>query len=494
MKKLTLLCLASMLCSALASGQAPALSDFKTEPVTVTTGYSLKFHSTILNEDRTINISLPEGYEKSTKKYPVLYMLDAQWNFNHTAQNLGWLSNSDIKSIPQTIVVGIVTGGDRREHDLTPTPGTSKKGGGADSLYRFIKEELVPFVEKNYRTYNYRLLGGVSYGGLFVMNAFVKDPLYFNGYLSLSPSMWWDNNIMLNKTQELLAKTPDFPTRLYLTMANEGLSMGVDSLDALLKKYAPKNFAWKFDKHPDEVHNTIHFKGIWDGIKFLLADWHYPFIDFGTKEKPFVVPSAMGSIAAAPKTVKLPATALASCSGLYQDSFGRLLSLTKADNTLQLSCEQLPPLSLYPEAPNRFFLPANAALEELHLKNALIRFEFPKNDSLVVTTNGKIECSAKKLTHAPLVTLSDEALQQFVGSYTTSTSKNNFRIAKKEQTLILFIDTTPFTLYTMSANKLFVFVNGMGLELEFLKDALTNTTKITVTKDGKVMMEAKKTN
>jgi len=128
------------------------------------------------------------------------------------------------------------------------------------------------------------------------------------------------------------------------------------------------------------------------------------------------------------------------------------------------------------------------------LKNALIRFEFPKNDSLVITTNGKIECSAKKLTHAPLVTLSDEALQQFVGSYTTSTSKNNFRIAKKEQTLILFIDTTPFTLYTMSANKLFVFVNGMGLELEFLKDALTNTTKITVTKDGKVMMEAKKTN
>ncbi|MDP4203520.1 MAG: alpha/beta hydrolase-fold protein, partial [Bacteroidota bacterium] len=358
MKKLTLLCLAGMLCSALASGQVSALGDFKTEPVTVTTGYSLKFHSNILSEDRTINISLPEGYEKSTKKYPVLYMLDAQWNFNHTAQNLGWLSNSDIKSIPQTIVVGIVTGGDRREHDLTPTPGNSRKGGGADSLYRFIKEELIPFVEKNYRTYNYRLLGGVSYGGLFVMNAFVKDPLYFNAYLSLSPSMWWDNNIMLNKTQELLAKTPDFPTRLYLTMANEGLSMGVDSLDALLKKYSPKNFAWKFDKHPDEVHNTIHFKGIWDGIKFLLADWHYPFIDFGTKEKPFSVPGGTGSLVAAPKTVKLPATAFASCSGLYQDSFGRLLSLTKADNTLQLSCEQLPPLTLYPEAPNRFFLPA----------------------------------------------------------------------------------------------------------------------------------------
>ncbi|MTK53204.1 alpha/beta hydrolase-fold protein [Paludibacter sp.] len=494
MKKLTLLCLAGMLFSAVASAQVPALSDLKTEPVTVTTGYSLKFHSNILNEDRTVMIALPEGYEKSTKKYPVLYMLDAQWNFNHTAQNLGWLSNSDIKSIPQTIVVGLATGGDRREHDLTPTPGNGHKGGGADSLYRFIKEELMPFVEKNYRTYNYRILGGVSYGGLFVMNAFVKDPLYFNAYLSLSPSMWWENNIMLDKTKELLTKSPEFPTRLYLTMANEGLSMGVDSLDALLKKYAPKNFAWKFDKHPDEVHNTIHFKGIWDGMKFLLADWHYPFIDFGTKEKPFSVPNTTGSASGTPKAVKLPATVIAGCTGVYLDSFGRLLSLTKADNTLQLSNEQLPPLSLYPEASGKFFLPINTALEELHLKNALIRFDFTKNDSLIVTTNGKIEFTAKKLTHLPLVALSDKVLQEFVGAYTSSVPNNNFRIEKKEHSLLLFVDTTPFTLYPMSANKLFVFVKGTGLDLEFLKDASTNTTKINVAKDGKVMMEAKKTN
>ncbi len=283
-----------------------------------------------------------------------------------------------------------------REHDLTPTPGDSHKGGGGDSLYRFIKEELIPFVEKNYRTYNYRLLGGVSYGGLFVMNAFVNDPLYFNGYLSLSPSMWWDNNIILNKTSALLSKTPEFPTRLYLTMANEGLSMGVDSLDALLKKYAPKNFAWKFDKHPDEVHNTIHFKGIWDGIKFLLADWHYPFIDFGTKEKPFTASGATGSASAAPKVVKLPSATITGYSGLYQDSFGRLLLLTKTDNALQLSCDQLPGLTLYPETTNRFFLSANAALEKLHLNNVQVQFEFAQNDSLMITTNGKNRVYGKK--------------------------------------------------------------------------------------------------
>jgi hypothetical protein len=112
----------------------------------------------------------------------------------------------------------------------------------------------------------------------------------------------------------------------------------------------------------------------------------------------------------------------------------------------------------------------------------------------MVTVNGKTECTAKKLTHSPLVTLSDEALQQFVGTYTSSVPNNNFRIEIKDHTLTLFTNATPFTLYPMSTNKLFVFVSGMGLELEFLKDASANTTKINITKDGKMMMEAKKAN
>ena len=86
----------------------------------------------------------------------------------------------------------------------------------------------MPFIEQNYRTYNYRILGGVSYGGLFVMNAFVKDPLYFNGYIAMSPSMWWDNQIALKNTEELLSKNTGLPTRLYITLANKEEYMGED--------------------------------------------------------------------------------------------------------------------------------------------------------------------------------------------------------------------------------------------------------------------------
>ena len=493
MKNLISLCIIGLLCSIPVSGQIPSVNELKTEPVTVTTGYSLKLHSTILNEDRTIMISLPDGYNTCTKKYPVLYMLDAQWNFNHTAQNLGWLSSSENKIIPQTIVVGISSGGDKREHDLTPTHGTGmSNGGGGDSLYLFIKKEVIPFVEKNYRTYNYRMLGGVSYGGLFVMNAFVKDPLYFNGYLSISPSMWWDNQIILRKTEELLAKTPEMPTRLYFTMANEGISMGVDSLAGLLKKYAPHKLAWKYDKHPDEIHNTINYKGTWDGIKFLLADWYYPFVDFGTKEKPFSVPGAAVPVACAPKVVKLPATDLMNYSGVYQDSYGRLLAFVKVNKTLLLSCNRLPTLTLYPESKSKFFLTKDALFNDLYLKDTQVQFEFFPNDSLVVTANGNIDCTAKKIIHSPLVALTDNILQKYVGAYVSSIPGNDFQIIKKENALMVLNNDVSYNLYPMSENKFFVLISGMGLEIEFLKDESNNITKVNVTRDGTVMLEAKR--
>lgn len=494
MKKLTLLCLAGILCSALASGQVSSISELKTEPVTVNTGYSLKLHSTILNEDRTIMISLPEGYEKSTKKYPVLYMLDAQWNFNYTAQNLGWISSPDNHIIPQTIVVGIYSGGDKRTRDLTPTPGPDNKGGGADLLYRFIKEELVPFVDKNYRTYNYRVLGGASYGGLFVMNAFVNDPLRFNAYLSISPSMWWDNQVMLKRTGDFLSGHPNLPTRLYLTMANEGTSMGVDSLAVLLQKYSTKELVWKYDKHPEEIHGTITFKGTWDGMKFLLSDWYYPFINFGTRDNPFAVTNSDTPGEETPKAVKLSAAVMNSYSGLYQDSFGRLLAIVAADNALMLSCNRLPTVTLHPEAGNRFFLYDNTLRNELFLKGVQVRFEFPSSDSLVVMANRKPDCTAKKLTHSPLVTLADEVLTKYVGAYLSSVPNNDFRVTKKGHSLLLSSEKSTYNLYPMSANKFFVLIDGLGLELEFLKDASNNATRVNVTKDGKVMLEAKKTN
>ncbi|WP_162163165.1 alpha/beta hydrolase-fold protein [Segatella paludivivens] len=97
MNKVILSCAIWLLTSAFASAQSPTIADLKPDTIKVTTGYSMKFHSAILNEDRMIMVSVPEGYATSNKKYPVVYILDAQWNFNHASQNLAWLSSQIIK-------------------------------------------------------------------------------------------------------------------------------------------------------------------------------------------------------------------------------------------------------------------------------------------------------------------------------------------------------------------------------------------------------------
>lgn len=490
MNKVILSCAIWLLTSAFASAQSPTIADLKPDTIKLTTGYSMKFHSAILNEDRTIMVSVPEGYETSNKKYPVVYILDAQWNFNHASQNLAWLSSPDNKVIPQSIVVGISSGGDEREHNLTPTIG-SGNGGGADSLYMFIKKEVIPFVEQNYRTYNYRILGGASYGGLFVMNAFVKDPLYFNGYIAMSPSMWWDNQIALQNTEKLLSKSTQLPTRLFITLANEGESMGVDSLASLLKKYSTKQLVWRYDKHPDEIHNTINYKGIWDGVKFIFSNWSYPLVDFATAENPFTVPSKNETVSN-PKIKKASSADLINYSGLYKDSYGRLISIEKLSNYLMISYNNLSSINLYPESKNRFFIKKETADNDLHLKNALIEFEFSAKDSLTMFANGVRYFSAKKVIPSPLISLSEKSMSEYIGNYVASLASYNFQISKVNNSLMISTGGNTAKLYPIATNKFFLQITGLDLEATFSKDDSGKISKVYISRNGEMLMTANK--
>jgi hypothetical protein len=127
------------------------------------------------------------------------------------------------------------------------------------------------------------VLAGASFGGVFVMYALMSDPQLFNSYLALSPSMWWDYRVMLKRMEEFLQKNPDLQNYLYIAVANEGSGMGVGALATLLKRNSPKKLVWKFDEYPEEIHGTVSYKGTYDGLRFVFADWLSVPIEFGTK-------------------------------------------------------------------------------------------------------------------------------------------------------------------------------------------------------------------
>ncbi len=251
------------------AGQAPA-DTLKSSPVIIGQQYTLR--SKACGNDRTVYISLPAGYEtESNRRYPVFVAVDGQWNFNQSGLAAGALSGNGV--IPPMIVVAVHTG-ERRDFYLLPErdPNT-RTGGGADSLLAFIRDELIPFVDGRYRTLPRRVLAGTSYGGVFVMHAFLSEPELFDAFLTLSPSMWWHNGLMLKRTEAFLKAKAELRKVLYVTVANEGPGMGVNALAEILKQHAPKGLAWRFDEYLNEIHGTISYKSTYDGLKFTFSDW-----------------------------------------------------------------------------------------------------------------------------------------------------------------------------------------------------------------------------
>ena len=156
------------------------------------TGYTIasKFsiNSSILNEDRTFFVSLPESYDKSGSTYPVLLLLDGAQNLEHSVASARMLSKW--KGTPEVIIVAIPS--INRVKDFTPTKDVSyaNGSGGADKFAMFIEKELMEFVDKHYRTHPFRILEGHSLGGLFAADQFLTQNSFYNAYIIISPALW----------------------------------------------------------------------------------------------------------------------------------------------------------------------------------------------------------------------------------------------------------------------------------------------------------------
>jgi len=158
------------------------------------------------NENYVVQVGLPNGYAKSDKSYPVLYVLDGDKSFGMTKEITDWLTfTNEIRNI---IVVGISYGKgtniwwEKRARDYTQYKDTVyyyyPNAGGADNFLNFIKNELFPVVNKNYRTIpDSNAIMGLSFGALLGSYVLFTQPDMFKSYIIISPSLFWNNNSIL---------------------------------------------------------------------------------------------------------------------------------------------------------------------------------------------------------------------------------------------------------------------------------------------------------
>ncbi len=239
-------------------------------------GKHKKLYSEILNEERSLFIHLPQDYDKSEEKYPVLYVLDGGYlptfsSVTGTVEFLVW------GNIPSLIIVGLKN--TDRERDMFPMRTESDPtSGGADHFLSFFSEELIPFVDKNYRTENFRLLSGTSNSAFFTVYALLKKPDLFSAYIASSPTLLsWFDGLMNEKLGGLKKENESLNKFLYLIYGENDYPSIIKSIPGfakLLEENAPKGLVWEIELIEDDGH--VPYNSLHKGLQFVFAGWRFP--------------------------------------------------------------------------------------------------------------------------------------------------------------------------------------------------------------------------
>jgi hypothetical protein len=258
-------------------------------------------YSNVLNEQRKVWVSVPHGGNDfyAPKKYPVVYLLDGDAHFQSVTGMLQQLSSVNGNTVvPEMIVVGIPN--TDRTRDLTPThtdlgpdgkvTPMMRSSGGGEKFTAFIKNELIPHIDSLYPTAPYRMFIGHSFGGLTVMNTLVNHPEMFNSYVAIDPSMWWDNQKLLRRTDSVLQQNTYDGKTLFLAVANTmqkgmdtmkvikdttGATMHIRSnlqLAKMLQKHKNNHLAWSWKYYNEDNHGSVPLIAEYDALHYFFKN------------------------------------------------------------------------------------------------------------------------------------------------------------------------------------------------------------------------------
>lgn len=235
--------------------------------------------SSVLREDRTVRVVVPPHYAATTRRYPVLYVLDGDSNAGHAAEAARLLANHS--RIPEMIVVGISH--TRRNWELTTAPKPSWKYpaelgevGGADRFLDALQTDIVPWVERTFRTHPHRTLLGHSLGGMVAWHVLATRPSLFQSYVIVDGSVFWNDGQVVDELEDAL--TSPAPPQARVFWVRDAIPHEVwfpenHRLKALVDRPPSAVTRITFHEEPNETHGTVVYPGTYLGLKALFADY-----------------------------------------------------------------------------------------------------------------------------------------------------------------------------------------------------------------------------
>jgi predicted alpha/beta superfamily hydrolase len=217
-------------------------------------GINHSINSSILKENKNIQVYLPNDYATSNKKYPVIYLLDGQRFFLYGASLLQTFSEFDLT--PNFIVVGITNVQANRMRTFS---------AGTKEFAEYLENEVISLIDANYRTSKKRLLFGWAYGGGFGIETLMSKPTLFDGYVLSSP---YPVSHKMKRFKEFIESNKQLNTFVYFVSdAKEfGVKEGTEELHAYLKENKT-NLRWTFKELSGEEHRSTVYPALYHGIQ-----------------------------------------------------------------------------------------------------------------------------------------------------------------------------------------------------------------------------------
>ncbi len=294
--------------------------------------------SRINSADYTLSVVLPADYATSTERYPVFFLLDGNYSAIMATVALHRLG---IDGFPKLILVGEDSTRDRLL-DYVPAPtnqdvwGKLGKGADAATFLRVLREELVPLIDKSYRTDpNNRGLYGHSAAGLFATYVLFHDAgQTFKRLWISSPALYWDGDIALKYEADFAVSHADLPVQVFTSIGDlEGAAMS-DPWSTLTRNIVSRNYehlSWTTKVLENQPHSTVPLAAI---------------------------SSALYSLYGRPSVMLNPAR-LEQIAGRYRLADGRIWSLTANGSRLVITGYKreasMPGVPLEAESSNTFY-------------------------------------------------------------------------------------------------------------------------------------------
>ena len=153
-----------------------------------------------------------------------------------------------------------------------------KSSGGGENFRRFLAQELVPYIDKEFSTSSYRIYCGYSFTGLSVIDELLDEDTVFDALLMIDPSWWWDDYVMEKRANATLAGRKFNRKQLFIAASGEAYpekyfikARDISSLSDIVRRTKPVGLEWKFERYADESHHSMALRALYDGSLISFA-------------------------------------------------------------------------------------------------------------------------------------------------------------------------------------------------------------------------------